>query len=259
MESSNNTLIIGLVIAVIVLAALWAWSRGRKSTDVPPARVEDKPAPKPEALVAPPPPAVTAEPLAKAQPEPVPVAAAPPPPPPPAPVAAAPKAKAPAAKKTAAAPKSAPAKPAAKKAATPKTAGKEAPAAAAPKPVPKKAPAKKAAPKAAPAVAVAPPPSPPAPPPMTAIGVPGAVGAPDSLLQIKGLGPKLNTLLTGLGITRFDQIAAWGPDEVAKVDEHLGAFKGRIERDSWIEQAGLLAKGAIADFEARFGKLDSEN
>lgn len=253
MESSNNTLIIGLVIAVIVLAALWAWSRSRKTGDVPPAKVEDKPAPKPEALVAPPPPTVTAEPLAKVQPEPVAVAA----PPPPAPVVAAPKAKAPAAKKPAA-PKSAPAKPAARKAAAPKTASKEAPAAAAPKPAPKKAPAKKVAPKAAPA-ALAPPPSPPAPPPMTAIGVPGAIGAPDSLLQIKGLGPKLNTLLTGLGITRFDQIAAWGPDEVAKVDAHLGAFKGRIERDSWIEQAGLLARGAIAEFEAKFGKLDSEN
>lgn len=97
------------------------------------------------------------------------------------------------------------------------------------------------------------------PPPLTAIGVPAAVGSADNLLQIKGLGPKLNTLLDGLGITRFDQIAAWSAEDVAKVDEHLGAFKGRIERDSWIEQAGFLAKGAIAEFEAKFGKLDSEN
>ena len=56
MESSSNTLIIGLVIALIVLIALWAWSRNRKA-DVPPAKVDEKPAPKPEALVAPPPPA----------------------------------------------------------------------------------------------------------------------------------------------------------------------------------------------------------
>lgn len=94
---------------------------------------------------------------------------------------------------------------------------------------------------------------------MLAIGIPAAVGAPDNLLQIKGVGPKLNDLLKGLGITRFDQIAAWGASEIAKVDEHLGAFKGRIDRDSWVEQAGLLAKGAIAEFEAKFGKLDSEN
>jgi predicted flap endonuclease-1-like 5' DNA nuclease len=94
---------------------------------------------------------------------------------------------------------------------------------------------------------------------LTAIGIPAAMGDPDDLLQLKGIGPKLNTLLNGLGVTRFDQIAKWGADEIGKVDGHLGAFKGRIERDSWVEQAGLLASGAIAAFEAKFGKLDSEN
>lgn len=94
---------------------------------------------------------------------------------------------------------------------------------------------------------------------MTAIGIPAAVGDPDDLLQIKGVGPKLNDLLHSLGIHRFDQISRWTSGDVAKVDSHLGSFKGRIDRDSWIEQAGLLAKGAIAEFEAKFGKLDSEN
>jgi predicted flap endonuclease-1-like 5' DNA nuclease len=113
--------------------------------------------------------------------------------------------------------------------------------------------------KAAPKPKAAPAPKPKAAAVMTAIGVPGAVGAPDSLLQLKGVGPKLNTLLVGLGITRFDQIAAWSASDVAKVDEHLGTFKGRIGRDNWIEQAGLLATGRVTDFEAKFGKLDSEN
>jgi predicted flap endonuclease-1-like 5' DNA nuclease len=94
---------------------------------------------------------------------------------------------------------------------------------------------------------------------LTAIGIPAAVGKADDLLQIKGVGPKLNTLLNSLGITRFDQIAAWGASEINKVDSHLGNFKGRIERDSWVEQGGLLAKGLISQFEAKFGKLDSEN
>ncbi len=94
---------------------------------------------------------------------------------------------------------------------------------------------------------------------LTAIGIPAAVGEPDDLLQIKGVGPKLKTLLHSLGVTRFDQIAAWGAGEIDKVDDHLGSFKNRITRDSWIEQAGLLARGAIAEFEAKFGKLDSEN
>ena len=94
---------------------------------------------------------------------------------------------------------------------------------------------------------------------LTAIGIPAAVGAADDLLQIKGIGPKLNALLISLGVTRFDQIAAWGAPEVDKVDDHLGTFKNRIDRDGWIEQAGLLAKGDITAFEAKFGKLDSEN
>lgn len=91
----------------------------------------------------------------------------------------------------------------------------------------------------------------------TDIGVPAAAGEPDNLRQLKGVGPKLVTVLTGLGVTRFDQIAGWGADEIAKVDEHLGTFKGRIVRDNWIEQAGFLASGDVAGFEAKFGKLDS--
>jgi predicted flap endonuclease-1-like 5' DNA nuclease len=94
---------------------------------------------------------------------------------------------------------------------------------------------------------------------MTAIGIPAAVGKADDLLQLKGVGPKLNTLLNSLGVSRFDQIAAWGASEIGKVDGHLGSFKGRIDRDNWVEQAGLLARGAIAEFEAKYGKLDSEN
>jgi predicted flap endonuclease-1-like 5' DNA nuclease len=79
------------------------------------------------------------------------------------------------------------------------------------------------------------------------------------LLQIKGIGPKLNDLCHRLGVTRFDQIAKWGAGDIAEVDQHLGTFRGRIVRDGWIEQAGLLASGNTAAFEAKFGKLDSEN
>lgn len=82
-----------------------------------------------------------------------------------------------------------------------------------------------------------------------------AVGEPDNLRQIKGVGPKLNTLLGELGITRFDQIAAWGPKEIAEVDGYLGNFKGRIERDNWTDQAGYLAKDDIKGFEAKYGAL----
>jgi predicted flap endonuclease-1-like 5' DNA nuclease len=83
-----------------------------------------------------------------------------------------------------------------------------------------------------------------------------AAGAPDDLTLIKGIGPKLSSLLGTLGVTRFDQIASWGPSDIAEVDRFLGQFQGRIARDSWVEQAGFLAHGDVAGFTARFGALD---
>jgi predicted flap endonuclease-1-like 5' DNA nuclease len=110
---------------------------------------------------------------------------------------------------------------------------------------------------------------PPAPDPVSAVETPtdgadrpaiaAAVGAPDDLTMIKGVGPKLNALLISLGVTRFDQIAAWGSNEIAEVDRFLGNFQGRIDRDAWIEQAGYLARGDTAGFTARFGELGTES
>lgn len=118
---------------------------------------------------------------------------------------------------------------------------------------PKAAPKAKAAPKTAPAPEAAATPAAKAAAPKAA-PVPPARG-PDDLRQIKGVGPKLHSLLTELGVTSFAQIAAWKPADIAAIDERLGAFKGRPERDSWVEQAGFLAKGDVAGFEDRFGKL----
>jgi predicted flap endonuclease-1-like 5' DNA nuclease len=80
-------------------------------------------------------------------------------------------------------------------------------------------------------------------------------GPPDELTRMKGVGPKVAALLNGLGITRYDQIAAWSEADVERVDAQLGAFKGRIARDQWVEQARLLAAGDTAGYEAKFGKL----
>ncbi|MGY6535961.1 MAG: NADH-quinone oxidoreductase subunit E [Pararhodobacter sp.] len=71
-------------------------------------------------------------------------------------------------------------------------------------------------------------------------------GAPDDLKQIKGVGPVLEEKLNALGIWHYSQIAAWGPDEIAWVDGSLN-FKGRIDRDGWIEQAAALARGMAPD------------
>lgn len=67
-------------------------------------------------------------------------------------------------------------------------------------------------------------------------------GEPDDLKKISGVGPVLEGKLHALGITKFAQVAAFTPEDIAKVDERL-SFKGRIERDNWLEQASELAKG----------------
>ena len=77
----------------------------------------------------------------------------------------------------------------------------------------------------------------------------------DDLTRIKGLGPRIATLLRGLGISRFDQIAAWSEADVARIDPQLGTFQGRIARDNWIEQARYLSAGDVSGFEAKFGKV----
>ncbi|MFD1159404.1 50S ribosomal protein L21 [Roseovarius aestuarii] len=64
----------------------------------------------------------------------------------------------------------------------------------------------------------------------------------DDLKQLSGVGPALEKKLLEAGVTTFAQIAAWTEADVAAMDEKL-SFKGRIEREGWIEQAKELAKG----------------
>ena len=92
----------------------------------------------------------------------------------------------------------------------------------------------------------------------TAAPAPEAIApapAADDLTRIKGLGPKLSTLLGQLGVTSYAQIAAWTDADLARIDPQLGAFAGRPARDQWIVQARLLAAGDAAGYEAQFGKL----
>lgn len=73
-------------------------------------------------------------------------------------------------------------------------------------------------------------------------------GQADDLKQIKGIGPKLEKLCHSLGFYHFDQIASWTDQEVAWVDANLDGFKGRVSRDTWVEQAKILAAGGTTDF-----------
>jgi large subunit ribosomal protein L21 len=102
----------------------------------------------------------------------------------------------------------------------------EAPAKAAPK----KAPAKKAEPKAEAKAEAAPAPA------------PAADAGADDLKKLSGVGPALEKKLLAAGVTTFAQIAAWTEADIAEFDEKL-SFKGRIEREGWVEQAKKLAEG----------------
>ncbi len=74
------------------------------------------------------------------------------------------------------------------------------------------------------------------------LDAPRAGGA-DDLKRIKGIGPKLETMLNHMGFYHFDQIANWTEAEIDWVDRNLTGFKGRASRDEWVRQAVALARG----------------
>jgi NADH-quinone oxidoreductase subunit E len=79
-------------------------------------------------------------------------------------------------------------------------------------------------------------------------------GKPDDLKMIKGVGPKLESVLHDVGIFHFDQVAAWTPAQVAWADDNLVGFKGRVSRDDWVAQARALATGLETEFSKRAKK-----
>jgi len=87
--------------------------------------------------------------------------------------------------------------------------------------------------------------------------LPGAGGPPDRLETMKGVGPKFVAKLNENGIIRFAQLAGLSDDQAAMLDERMGPFKGRLQRDRVIEQAHYLARGDTDGFESKFGKLGS--
>ncbi len=105
---------------------------------------------------------------------------------------------------------------------------------------PKAAPAKKkvSAPKPAPAPKAAP------------------VAAPlvkDDLKRIKGIGRQNEARLNAIDVVAFSQIAAWTKKDQQEMGERL-AFPGRIEREEWVSQAKVLAKGGQTAFAKRVDK-----
>ncbi|MDV7270081.1 NADH-quinone oxidoreductase subunit E [Thioclava sp. A2] len=70
----------------------------------------------------------------------------------------------------------------------------------------------------------------------------------DDLKVIEGVGPKLEEVLNSWGVYHYDQIAAWGADEVAYADANVPRFKGRCTRDKWVAQAKIIVEEGMDAF-----------
>jgi predicted flap endonuclease-1-like 5' DNA nuclease len=58
-------------------------------------------------------------------------------------------------------------------------------------------------------------------------------------------------------ITSYEQIANWTAADIERVSRTLD-FKGRIERENWVEQARILASGGATEFSRRVDRGDVE-
>ena len=65
----------------------------------------------------------------------------------------------------------------------------------------------------------------------------------DDLGLIWGVAEKLAEKLNAMGIWHYDQIAKWSPANIAWFENEMVGFKGRVDRDKWIEQCVKLASG----------------
>ena len=72
----------------------------------------------------------------------------------------------------------------------------------------------------------------------------------DDLKLIRGIGVLIEKKLNAIGVRRFDQIAHWTAQDIARVSDGLD-FKDRIEREDWVGQARILASGGRTEFSDR--------
>jgi predicted flap endonuclease-1-like 5' DNA nuclease len=78
--------------------------------------------------------------------------------------------------------------------------------------------------------------------PLVAPG-PAAEAAADDLTRLTGIGPRIAAALEAHGVTRFAQLAAWTPENLAAFDKTM-KLKGRALHSDWIAQAARLSADA---------------
>jgi large subunit ribosomal protein L19 len=75
-------------------------------------------------------------------------------------------------------------------------------------------------------------------------------GEAEDMTAIEGVSPELAKQLQKLGVVKYEQVAGWSDDEIAKVDDALN-LKGRIEREDWPAKAReILAERTAAEVPA---------
>jgi predicted flap endonuclease-1-like 5' DNA nuclease len=73
---------------------------------------------------------------------------------------------------------------------------------------------------------------------------------PDDLKRIKGIGFQIEKRLNSLGVMTYEDIANWTSEDIERISESLD-FKGRIQRENWVEQARILSAGGDTEFSRR--------
>ena len=81
--------------------------------------------------------------------------------------------------------------------------------------------------------------------------------ATDDLKRIRGIGVLIEKKLNQMGIASYEQIANWTADDIHRVSRSLD-FKGRIERENWVEQARILSAGGQTEFSRRVDRGEVE-
>ncbi len=80
----------------------------------------------------------------------------------------------------------------------------------------------------------------------------------EDLKRIRGIGVLIENRLNAMGVVAYEQIANWTATDIDRVSQTLD-FKGRIERENWVEQARILASGGATEFSRRVdrGEMDT--
>jgi predicted flap endonuclease-1-like 5' DNA nuclease len=72
----------------------------------------------------------------------------------------------------------------------------------------------------------------------------------DDLKRIRGIGVLIEKRLNSLGVMTYEDIANWTSTDIDRISQSLD-FKGRIQRENWVEQARILAAGGDTEFSRR--------